>query len=470
MKTQAGLVVGNRFRLLSLVGAGRFGSLWRAADRIPGKQVAIRIIGGLTFGAAALDAFRREMITATAVRHRALARIESAGCDSIGGVWVASELVDGESLESVLEPEAPSSAVYALTVIAELAGALAEVHVLGLAHGAVSARTVLMPRSKSGVTRPVLIGLGRARLLRSTEPAYSSPEAFTSQHSAASDIWSLGVLLFRCMRGRFPFAARTAAAMEVETRRQNRVLSTIEDADVRQLIAECFALDPNARPSASELARRALLLARELERPAEIAPAPIESSPPPAEISPAPTASLPPTVMSLPPPKATPPPVPKRQRPAPAVLVASPEPPPVVAPPPVAAVPLSDADLAVDFRPSRPRAKLIVGGLAAAAIFMELIIATREPRQQPPVVAQVESETPAAPEPPPPMAVTPPAVASATEVADAAPTTPTPVATIAAPRAAVAETKAKATQPPPEGVAKAAPRPPNNDDEGNPYE
>ncbi|MGZ3456573.1 MAG: protein kinase domain-containing protein [Polyangiales bacterium] len=458
MKPEAGLLIGNRFRLLSLVGVGSFGSLWRAADRIPGKQVALRIIGDPTFGAAALDAFRREMIAATAVRHRSLAHIESAGWDAHGGVWVARELVDGESLEYLLDRQAPSSAVDALMVISELASALAEVHALGLEHGAVSARTILMQRSKTGVTRPVLVGLGRARLLRSTLPAYTSPEALASQHyGAASDVWSLGVLLFRCVTGRLPFAARTPAAMEVETRRLNRLLSTIEDVGVRHLVAKCFTLHPDARPKASELARLAGLLARELEREQEAATS--STSEPPVELEPAPIESLAPAAMSLPPPKPTPPPL--RKRPAPAAPVASPEPPPVIA-----AVPVNDngADEEVDFRPSRPRAKLILSALAAAAIFGELFVATRQPRQPPPAAAaHVEPEPLRAPEPPPVVVPPPPAAASTTAVADAVP--PTPVAPTAAPSASVAETKAK----PKVALPKAAPRPAKKDEE-NPYE
>jgi hypothetical protein len=56
MKPEAGLVIDGRFRLLNLVGVGAFGSLWRAADRIPGKQVAIRIIGDPKLDVEALDA------------------------------------------------------------------------------------------------------------------------------------------------------------------------------------------------------------------------------------------------------------------------------------------------------------------------------------------------------------------------------------------------------------------------------
>jgi len=472
MRIEAGLVIGNRFRLLSLVGEGAFGSLWRAADRVPGKQVAIRIISDAALGAAALDSFRSEMMIATTVRHRSLAPIYAVGRDPSGAVWVASELVDGESLESVLERQAPPSAVQALSMIAELAFALAELHALGLAHSAVSARTVLlMPRSRNDAMRPTLIGLGCARLLGSKQPlhglpeaAYFSPEAFASQqYSAASDIWSLGVLLFRCVSGRLPFAARTAAAMQVETRRLNRLLFAIEEPSVRLLIAECFALDPERRPNASDLARRALVLAREVddEEPTAIFSRPdpaARSAQVPVESSPATTpSSLAPIEISA----------------EPILEDPAPESPLAVAPQPfVAAAPFNDVDIdvAVDFRPSRRRAKFIVAVAAAAAIFAELILAAREPRPEPPVAAHVDSEPARIPEPPPAVTLTPPAPTT-TEVAAVASTAPTASATTAAPSAAAAVATQKPTPKSRPGVAaKAAPHPANNAGDDNPYE
>ncbi len=459
MHLEAGLLIGNRFRLLGRIRVGTLGALWRAADRVPGKEVAVRFVGEPTANAGDLSAFEAETRIATQMRHRSAVRIYELGRDPKLGVWVATELVDGDPLDVILERRGPLPAADALTVIAELAGAVSELHSLGVAHGAISARAVIVPRSKTEAPRPKLLGVGRAQIVggsqRGARAGYLSPETMTSQQCvAASDVWSLGVLLFKCMTGRLPFTARAPVSFQTEVRSMSRILEMIDDANVRSLLEDCFAMAPEARLGAAALAERAERTARalrqELPRDTHSATPVVEPPPqPPADTTPKPAAEASPAVD-------TPPVAP--------VIAAPAEPPPEPAPQPVIDPdPDIDPEPLVEFRPRRPRAKFVVGAIAAAAIVFELIVATSRPREMraaPTENAHVESAI--IPEPT--------SAPSATEVPAVASPTPAPTVIAAAPPATAATATAAAVVAAQKPAATTTPQPTKPATDDNPYE
>jgi serine/threonine protein kinase len=443
MNLKAGALISNRFRLLDRLHVGALGTMWRAADRIPGREVAIRIVESRAC-AEAIESFEREATLAKTVRHRAATAVYDAGRTADGTGWVAYEFVEGERLDSLLE-HGPLSATSALPFIADLAAALAELHALGIAHGAVSARAVIVQ-----ALQPKLIGLGRARLIgakqmaarahRLPEARYFSPEVIASRgYDAASDVWSLGALLYQCVTGRFPFSARTSLSFQSELRCVERVLSSVEEERVRGIIADCFAVDPAARPSAVDVATRVQLVARE-SRPQQIAAISIEPvewvhevSAPGIEVAQSPPAEVDAARRDLSPPAIEPP------------------------------APSEDLNedlvepLVIDFRPRRPRATFVIAGMAAAATIVTLIVATREPPAARRVV-QVAT-----------------AVATTT-LEPTATTTAEPTAAIAPPLAPTSVTAVTATSAPPTppaaptqtALAKPTAAPPVAED--NPYE
>jgi serine/threonine protein kinase len=257
----------HRYRIVEHVAQGAFGAVFRAADRVPGKEVALRVVSGTTTSEEAVAAFETDMQRATELRHHALAQVYEVGRVASGEVWAATEFVVGEPLERVVAEQGALPLETALVVFSELARGLAELHGHGLAHGSLSARAILLPRSRSGAPRPKIVGLGRARLrpravkmLAPPEGPYSSPELVSSQQDgAASDVWALGVLLFHCVTGRTPFVARTTPSFLAEVRGLPRILGAIEDEVVRGLIEQCLARVPDERPAAEALVKQAEL-------------------------------------------------------------------------------------------------------------------------------------------------------------------------------------------------------------------
>lgn len=450
MSLEAGF---NRYRLVERVALGAFGALWRAADRVPGKEVAIRIVSPPKVTEEAIAAFEAEMTNAMALRHSSLARVYEVGRSTDGGAWAASEFVVGDSLESVVATEGPLPPAAALRLFSEVASALDELHRRALVHGSLSARTVLLQRSKSGSMRAKVIALGRAHLAPAQtknspppEGSYSSPEVVASrQYGAASDIWALGVLLFHCVTGKPPFAARTPSSYLAETRNVGRVLDAVEDEIVRGLIEQCMALAPDGRATTAALIKQAEFAgwieqgdvddarAPEVAPALEATTAPIEPAPQPALVVEEPRAIAQPEPIA--------------------------EPEPIAKPEPIADVP---DDALADFRPPRRRIKAIVGAIAASAALLTLFVATREPQHRPAAPAAVVAEKTPSPETPP----EPPAAATATATATA---TVAAAPTVSATAAPALPTLATA-KPPPAVAANAQPAPKKAADDENPYE
>jgi serine/threonine protein kinase len=262
MELEAGLLLGERYRLVNRIANGALGELWRAADRVPRCWVALRRITSHAENRTGLDSFLGEMRLLRAVRHPAVAKIVGVSSRSAPFGWVASELLQGETLDQLLERRGSIVSGGALRLISELARGLAEVHALGIAHRGIQPRSIILHREPTGGITSKLVDFGAIRLLGSgPTTAYTSPE----QHSrrapidAASDVWSLGVLLFRCVTGRLPFGS----SEEVNDAVISAILEDEGDLDsgTRSLIADCLRRAPDQRPDALELADRAQLAA-----------------------------------------------------------------------------------------------------------------------------------------------------------------------------------------------------------------
>lgn len=279
MGLDAGALLGNRYRLVNPIADGALGPLWRAVDRAPDRQIAIRILKPRrTVAAAAVDAYVRELEVARGISHPAAVHVLDVGRTDEGTPWVATELLQVERLAAVLERRTllPGTA---LRLIADLAGALAEAHALGLVHLGIEPARVLLHRASDGSVTAKLEGFGRARLLSSratrgvgSAPVDVVPIPYTSPEQAAgdpkldraSDVWGLGVLLFRCVAGREPFTATTRARHFSDVRNVARILEGAKEAidpHVLGLVSECLRHARSQRLPAETVADRAQLLA-----------------------------------------------------------------------------------------------------------------------------------------------------------------------------------------------------------------
>ena len=198
--------------IIDLLGRGAYGAVYRARDPQLDREVALKVLGHPTLTRAEL---LREGQLMARIDHPNVLKVYGAVEDS-GQVGFACELMPGESMEEWLARQGTLGAHELIAVGSELCAALCALHRGNILHGDLKPSNVL--RHADG--RWVVADFGSSQYAHdaygtSGTPLYMAPERLRQQApTAASDQYSLGVLLFRLATRRFPFEAETTAELE----------------------------------------------------------------------------------------------------------------------------------------------------------------------------------------------------------------------------------------------------------------
>ncbi|MDT0543934.1 serine/threonine-protein kinase [Streptomyces sp. DSM 41529] len=215
-----GRLLAGRYQLVSRLGRGGMGTVWRAVDKLLGRDVAVKelhIDEGLD-GMSALDLQQqhertlREARTVAQIKHPNVIVLHDV-VEEDGRPWIVMELVDGSSLADRLAAEGPVGPSEAARMGFALLDALRVAHERGVLHRDIKPANVLV---EAGTGRVVLTDFGIAQVTGSTtitetgtfvgSPEYTAPERMSGQRTGPeSDLWSLGVLLCTLVSGESPF-------------------------------------------------------------------------------------------------------------------------------------------------------------------------------------------------------------------------------------------------------------------------
>ncbi|KMS67360.1 serine/threonine protein kinase [Streptomyces viridochromogenes] len=257
-----GRVIGGRYRLIERIGSGGMGTVWRALDELVDREVAVkqpRLPGDPEDAAHQRAAHRlyREARAAARVEHPSAVAIHDVVVEDTLP-WIVMELVRGESLHELLR-RGPVEATEAARIGLAVLGALRAAHAVGIVHRDVKPANVLLGPHR----RVVLTDFGIAHIQGEESLTVSgefvgslefiAPERMSGRGAGpASDLWSLGVLLYAAVEGWSPFRRTTLES----------TLAAILAADPPEpkqagplgpLIVRLLVKDPERRPDAAEV-------------------------------------------------------------------------------------------------------------------------------------------------------------------------------------------------------------------------
>ena len=251
-------VVGDRYVLLSELGAGGMGTVWRARDALLDRIVAVKEVRL----PPELDEHDRVVLLARTMREaRHAARLDEATVVRVYDVvqhdnrpWIIMELVDGTSLSHVIRQEGPLPSAAVARIGLAVLGALRAAHAAGIVHRDVKPSNVVL----AGDGRVVLTDFGVATAigdptLTATGLLIGSPSFFPPERArgeagdARSDLWSLGATLYTAVEGHPPFEREDALSTITAAIIEPHAPPERASPQLREVIDGLLAKDPADR-------------------------------------------------------------------------------------------------------------------------------------------------------------------------------------------------------------------------------
>jgi eukaryotic-like serine/threonine-protein kinase len=215
-------VVDGRYRLLERVGAGGAASVYRAEDLRLDRDVAVKILHpDLAEDPVLVKRFRREAESAASLTHRHVVAIYDRG-EWDRTHYIAMEYVAGRSLKSIIREEAPLEPARAIDLTVQILRATGAIHSRGIIHRDLKPHNAIV--DGAGRLKVIDFGIAWAGASDITEKGsifgsahYLSPEqADGAELSGASDLYSVGVILYETLTARPPFLGETAVGVALK--------------------------------------------------------------------------------------------------------------------------------------------------------------------------------------------------------------------------------------------------------------
>jgi serine/threonine-protein kinase len=222
-KQRIGTIIGGRYEVRRLLGEGGFSAVYEAVHTVTGREVALKLLHAhLVTTEQIAQRFLMEARSMAKIRHDGIVQVLDAGEDPDRTIFIALELLAGESLESTLLRVGKLTWGETVSIGVDVLGALAEAHRHQIIHRDIKPGNIFIVRKPDGSSHAKLLDFGIAHVAQAKSkltqagmilgtPEYMSPEqGRNSNVGPEADLWSVGIVLWECLAGYTPFVSESA--------------------------------------------------------------------------------------------------------------------------------------------------------------------------------------------------------------------------------------------------------------------
>ena len=271
-----------RFKVIKRLGEGGMGRVYLAEQTSMGRPVALKVLNPYYGGDERIkERFRNEAALASRLNHPNTVIIYDFGVTDGGLMFIAMELVSGHSLKELLDEEGRLTWSRSIHIINQVCGSLQDAHEHAIIHRDLKPENIMLSSRGTGDDVVKVLDFGVAKILADNSewqagqgitapneifgtPEYMSPEqARGDEMKHTTDIYSLGIMMFRMLTGHLPFDGASPIAILAKHLADTapsllEFASTLEiPTSLCELVDECLLKPPQSRPrSMADISRR----------------------------------------------------------------------------------------------------------------------------------------------------------------------------------------------------------------------